>query len=316
MKKILILGHNGLVGSALVTAFKSDSSYRTIAGLDRQRTNLRNAIQVDRKFQKLRPDYVVLAAAKVGGIQANQSLPVEFLQWNMEIITSVFSAAQNSGVEKFIFLGSSCIYPRDSEQPIKESALLTSALEKTNEAYALAKICGVKLCEYYAREYQKDFRAVMPTNLYGLNDTYSDSSSHVIPNLIRKFHLAKLHNHETVEVWGTGKPKREFLYSSDLAFAVKSVLEIEREAFSELCPDRLINIGSGHEISIADLSQQIAEIVGFNGHIEFNTDRPDGTPRKLLDSSRVKSIGWVPRTQLREGITNAYKDYLISTTNP
>ena len=263
---------------------------------------------------KEQPDQVYLCAAKVGGIHANNTLPAEFIYENMMIEANVIHEAWRSGIKKLLFLGSSCIYPRNTQQPIKESDLLTGPLEKTNEPYAIAKIAGIKLCESYNRQYKVDFRSVMPTNLYGKGDNYHSKNSHVIPGLIRRFHEAKISRDKEVEIWGTGEPLRDFLYVDDMALASCHVMNLDPEAYRKNtgCMESHINVGSGEDVQIKDLAKNIASIVSFKGQIRFNSTMPDGTPRKLLDISTINSLGWQPKVGLIEGLTRTYKDFLES----
>lgn len=254
-------------------------------------------------FQKEKPEYVFLAAAKVGGIHANNTFPVDFLVDNLMIELNVIRSSYKHRVKKLLFLGSSCIYPRMAKQPMDEGQLLTGELEKTNKAYALAKIAGIELCQSYNRQYNTNYISAMPTNLYGLNDNYHPEHSHVIPGLIRRFHEAKVNEQPKVAMWGTGKPLREFLYSDDLAEACLFLMNNYDES-------EIINIGSGSEISIYDLAKTIKEVVGYKGEIELDSSKPDGTPRKLLDSSKINQLGWSPRVGLKEGLQLAYKDFL------
>jgi GDP-L-fucose synthase len=302
LSRIYVAGHRGLVGSAIVRTLRKQG-YENLVLKTRQEVDLRNQEQVSHLFQTEAPEYVFLAAAKVGGIWANSTLRGDFILENLQIQTHVISAAFKSGVKKLIFLGSSCIYPKLAQQPMKEDAFLTGPLEETNEAYAIAKIAGVMLCKSLMLQYKRPFISLMPTNLYGLGDNYDPENSHVLPGLIRKFHEAKVKNHNTVTAWGTGSPIREFLYADDLAeaalFALKNYWE----------PGHL-NIGSGEEISIYDLSALIKGIVGFKGDIVWDPSKPNGTPRKLMDSTRIHALGWKAKIRLEEGIKLAYADFL------
>jgi len=299
--KIYLAGHRGLVGSALYRALECEDFTniitRTHAELDLTRQQA-----VEEFFASERPKFVFLAAAKVGGIQANNTYRADFIYQNLAIQTNVIHAAWQYGVKKLLFLGSSCIYPRDCPQPMREEYLLTGPLEHTNEPYALAKIAGVKMCENYNSQYGATFISVMPTNLYGINDSFDLEDSHVLPALLRKFHEAKLSGAAMVNVWGSGEPKREFLHSDDLA---KGCIFLMRQ------PDipTLTNIGSGNEVTIRQLAEIISEIVQFEGDIVFDTSKPDGTPRKLLDSTRIHDMGWSPQITLYDGITQAYEWY-------
>lgn len=300
--KVYVAGHSGMVGSAIIRLLKS-SGFSNIITRTSSELDLRNQTAVNQFFEEEKPDYVFLAAAKVGGILANDSYPAEFLYDNLMIESNVIHASYLSGVTKLIFLGSSCIYPKFSNQPIKEEYLLTGELEPTNEPYAIAKIAGLKLCESYRKQYGCNFISAMPTNLYGTGDNYHLKSSHVLPALLRKLHEAKESGAESVELWGTGTPKREFLYVDDLAEACLFLLE----NYDDLEP---INVGVGEDISIAELAEKIKEVVGFEGDINWNTEMPDGTPRKLLDVSKLANMGWKPSINLDEGIRLAYADFL------
>lgn len=304
--KIYIAGHRGMVGSAIHRRYIK-KGYENIITRSSFDLDLRNQVAVSRFFESEKPEYVILAAAKVGGIIANSSYRADFLFDNLQIQNNVIHQAYLHGVRKLMFLGSSCIYPKDAPQPLKEEYLLTGRLEETNESYAIAKIAGIKMCEAYRRQYQCDFISVMPTNLYGFNDNYHLNNSHVLPALIRKFHEAKTSSQSEVVVWGTGKPLREFLFAEDLAAACCFLMD----TYSS---EELINIGSGEEISISDLAILVKEIIGFTGHIKFDPTKPDGTMRKLMDNSKLKSLGWIPTTSLKKGISLAYKDYLANKT--
>ena len=264
-------------------------------------------------FEQESPDYVFLAAAKVGGILANSTYPAEFIHSNLAIQTNVIHEAWRDGVKRLLFLGSSCIYPRDCPQPMKEEYLLTGPLEPTNRPYAVAKIAGIEMCWSYNRQYGTSFLAAMPTNLYGPGDNYDLNNSHVLPALIRKMHEARQADADEVVIWGTGTPRREFLYSDDMADACVHLLDLPAGEFAKLISEReppLVNIGYGEDQSIADLARTVARVVGFRGKLRFDTTKPDGTPRKLLDSGRIKALGWTPRTRLDAGIALAYKDFL------
>ena len=296
--RIFVAGHRGLVGSGIVRKLEAEGYenllLRTSAELD-----LTHSAAVAAFFEQEKPDVVVLAAAKVGGILANDTYPVEFLLENLKIQNNVIEYAHRDGVRKLLFLGSSCIYPRMAEQPIHEDSLLTGPLEKTNQWYAIAKIAGLKLCEAYNVQHGANFISAMPTNLYGPNDNFDLQNSHVLPALLRKFHEAKQSGSESVEIWGTGKPLREFLHVDDLADACLFLLQNYDEP-------ALINVGSGSEISIADLALLVAKTVGYEGELVFDTDKPDGTPRKLMDSSRLFELGWQPCISLEEGLASTY----------
>lgn len=299
--KIYVAGHNGMVGSAICRLLQS-RGFQNVVVRSSSELDLRNQEAVIAFFAQEKPEFVFLAAAKVGGILANSTYPAEFLYDNLMIESNVIQAAHQFSVTKLLFLGSSCIYPKFAEQPIKEEYLLTGALEPTNEPYAIAKIAGLKLCESYRKQFGCNFICAMPTNLYGIGDNYHPENSHVLPALIRKFHLAKEEGKNEVELWGTGNPKREFLYVDDLAEACLFLMQ----NYNESTP---INVGCGKDVSIADLARTVQEIVGFEGTISWNTKMPDGTPRKLLDVSRLSEIGWQASTSLQEGITLAYADF-------
>jgi len=300
--RIFVAGHRGLVGSAVCRALDA-RGFGEIVTRTRDELDLRDAAAVDAFFRLERPDYVILAAAKVGGILANDTHPVEFLRDNLEIQTHVIDAAFRHAVKKLAFLGSSCIYPRLAPQPIREDSLLTGPLESTNEWYAIAKIAGIKLCQAYAKEHGFDAISLMPTNLYGPGDNFDLESSHVLPALIRKFHEAKQTRASKVTVWGTGEPRREFLHVDDLADAVCFLMETYESP-------EIINVGVGEDIRIADLAALIRDIVGFDGEIVFDRDKPDGTPRKLLDVSRITAAGWKAGIDLPAGIESTYRWYL------
>ncbi|ALS77933.1 GDP-fucose synthetase [Planococcus kocurii] len=300
--KIYVAGHRGLVGSAIVRNLQKNG-YTNLVFRTSQELDLTKAGQVSAFFQKERPDYVFLAAAKVGGIVANNDYPADFIRDNLMIQTNVIDTAYQNNVKKLLFLGSTCIYPRLATQPMREDSLLTGELEPTNEPYAIAKIAGIKMCQSYNRQYGTDFISIMPTNLYGPNDNFDLTSSHVLPALIRKFHEAKMNHITTVEVWGTGAPKREFLYSDDLADAAVYLM-------NTYSGNDLVNIGMGKDISIKELAEKIGETVGYQGEIVFNTSKPDGAPRKLVDVSRLKSLGWEAGISLDDGLELAYKWFL------
>lgn len=300
--KIYVAGHNGLVGSAIVRRLQS-LGYDNLLFADYKQVDLRDAVQVKAFFEANKPDYVILAAAKVGGIHANNTYPAEFIYDNLMIEANVIHQSYLSGVKRLLFLGSSCIYPKLSPQPIKEEYLLTGELEPTNEPYAIAKITGIKLCESYNRQYGTHFMSVMPTNLYGPNDNFDLANSHVLPALIRKFHEAKVAGADSVVVWGTGTPRREFLYVDDMADACIHVLTHHRGT-------DIVNIGTGQDLTIAELAETVKTVVGFAGKIVYDTTKPDGTLRKLLDVSRLKALGWTYKTELPEGIRLAYESYL------
>lgn len=300
--KIYVAGHRGMVGSAIVRALKNQG-YTNIITRTSKELDLRRQIDVEEFFVKEKPDYVFLAAAKVGGILANNEAPADFMYDNMILEMNVIHEAYKNKVKKLMFLGSSCIYPRMAPQPMKEDCLLTSELEKTNEAYALAKISGLKYCEYLNRQYGTDFISVMPTNLYGPNDNYHPEHSHVLPALIRRFHEAKENNLNEVVIWGTGTPLREFLYVDDLADACVYLM-------NTYSGNETVNLGTGKELSIKELAELVKKVVGFKGNITFDTTKPDGTPRKLLDVSKLEKLGWKYKTELEDGIKLAYEDFL------
>lgn len=301
--KIYIAGHTGMVGSAILQALIAGGFtnfvYRTSKELD-----LRNQAAVEQFFSEEKPQYVFMAAAKVGGIVANNTYRADFLYDNLMIVSNILHAAHKNGVTKLLFLGSSCIYPKMAAQPIKEEYLLTGELEKTNEPYAIAKIAGIKLCETYRDQYGANFISVMPTNLYGKNDNYHPQNSHVLPALIRRFHEAKQQNLPEVVIWGSGNPMREFLFADDLADACLFLMEHYNEK-------EIINIGCGTDITIKELAALIKEITGFTGNLIFDTTKPDGTPRKLLDVTKINTLGWHYRTKLKDGIQLAYNDFLL-----
>jgi len=300
--KIYVAGHRGMVGSAIVRKLNSEGYINIITKTSKE-LNLKRQSDVEDFFTDEKPEYVFLTAAKVGGIVANNTYPADFLYDNIIIEMNVIKSAFDNNVKKLVFLGSSCIYPRMAPQPIREDSLLTGSLEQTNEAYALAKISGLKFCEYLNRQYGTDYISVMPTNLYGLNDNYHPENSHVIPGLIRRFHEAKISGAKEVIVWGTGKALREFLYVDDLADACVYLMN------SYSC-NETINIGTGKEISIAQLAELIKNVIGYKGTIAFDTTKPDGTPRKLLDVSKLNKLGWNYKTEIEEGLKKSYDDFL------
>lgn len=301
--KIYVAGHRGMVGSAIVRNLQA-KGYTNIVTRTHHELDLINQAAVDLFFEQEKPDYVFLAAAKVGGIQANNVYRADFIYQNMMIEANIIHAAHKADVNRLLFLGSSCIYPRDCPQPIKEEYLLTGPLEPTNEPYAIAKIAGIKLCESYNRQYGRQYVSVMPTNLYGPNDNYDLNNSHVLPALLRKTHEAKQRGDAMLEVWGSGKPMREFLYVDDMADACVFLMEHEN------IKEGLYNVGTGTDVTIRELAETIMETVGFKGQIAFDASKPDGTPRKLLDVSALKAQGWSASTTLREGICRAYEDML------
>lgn len=302
--KIYVAGHKGMVGSAIVRELKKQG-YTNIITRTHSELDLINQEAVDRFFSAEKPEYVFLAAAKVGGIEANATQPADFMYQNMMLEMNVINAAWRNGCKKLEFLGSSCIYPRLATQPMHEDCLLTSSLEQTNEAYALAKISGLKYCEYLNRQYGTDFISVMPTNLYGPNDNYHPTHSHVLPALIRRFHEAKKDGRSEVICWGDGSPLREFLYVEDLANLCVFLM-------NKYSGNETINAGTGKEITIRALAETVAEVVGYEGRIVWDTEKPNGTPRKLLDVSKATSLGWIYKTELREGIELAYQDFLTN----
>ncbi len=309
--KIYVAGHRGMVGSAIVRKLQADGFHnivvRTHAELD-----LTNQTAVNVFFEKEQPDQVYLAAAKVGGIQANNTYPAEFIYQNLMMEANVIHAAWQHSVHKLLFLGSSCIYPKLAPQPMREDALLTGLLESTNEPYAIAKIAGIKLCESYNRQYGVDYRSVMPTNLYGPGDNYHPENSHVIPALIRRFHEAKVLNKPDVMIWGTGTPKREFLYVDDMAAASVHVMNLDKSIYeSNTEPMQShINVGYGDDFTIKELAEAVGKAVGYTGNITFDTTKPDGTPRKWMDSSRLNLLGWKPQVDLKVGLEKAYQDFI------
>jgi GDP-L-fucose synthase len=309
--KIYVAGHRGLAGSALVRRLRA-AGYENLVLRTHAELELADAVAVRRFFAEERPQHVVLAAAKVGGILANNSMPAEFIHENLAIQTNVIHESWRAGVKRLLFLGSSCIYPRDCPQPMKEEALLTGPLEPTNRPYALAKIAGIEMCSAYNRQYGTQFLAVMPTNLYGPGDNYDLQTSHVLPALIRKAHEAKQRGDEALVVWGTGHPRREFLYSDDMADACVALLRLEDGPFESAIGTYppLVNIGSGTDLTIRALAELVARVVGFKGALQFDASKPDGTPRKLLDVSRMARLGWKARIGMEEGVVLAYREYL------
>jgi GDP-L-fucose synthase len=305
---IYIAGHRGLVGGAMVRYFESRGQPKIIVR-SRQGLDLRDSDAVREFFSNTRPEAVVMAAAKVGGIQANNNFPVEFLLENLQIQNNIIAASFEAGVKKLLFLGSSCIYPRLAPQPIREDSLLSGPLESTNKPYAIAKIAGIELCQAYSREYGADFISAMPTNLYGPGDNFDLDSSHVLPALIRKAHEAKINNQPAFTVWGSGSPRREFLYVDDLADALAFLLE-------NYDSPEVINVGCGKDVTIRELAEIVSEVVGFKGELIFDPSKPDGTPRKLLDTRRLEKLGWTPRVSLRDGIEQTYQWYLRSSPDP
>ncbi|MEH6503193.1 MAG: GDP-L-fucose synthase [Cycloclasticus sp.] len=309
--KIYVAGHRGMVGSAIIRELNKQG-YLNIISCTHGELDLLNQEAVSSFFQQEQPDYVVLAAAKVGGIFANNEYPADFIYENLMIQSNVIHQAYKANVKQLLFLGSSCIYPKFAEQPIKETALLTGELEPTNEPYAIAKIAGIKLCESYNRQYGTDYRSVMPTNLYGPNDNYDLQNSHVIPALIRKIHEAKVTGEGFVEVWGSGAARREFLYVDDLAAACVSMMGIEKNEYQAKIPVRnsQINVGTGQDIAIKELVDLLVGVIGYQGQIEWDTSKPDGTPRKLLNVEKIATLGWVATTKLSDGLELTYQAYL------
>ena len=305
--KIFVAGHRGLVGSAIKKELE-ENGYKNLLTRTHKELDLTDSSSVKDFFKLEKPDYVILSAAKVGGIHGNNTYPVEFFTENMKIQLNVIENSFKNNVKKLLFLGSSCIYPKNAPQPMKEEYLLSSTLEKTNEMYALAKISGLKLCASYNREYGTDYISVMPCNLYGLNDNYDKENAHVLPMLIRRFHEAKEDGLKEVVVWGTGTPLREFMYAGDLAKAV--VYLMENKSAKEI--GEFINIGTGKEVTILELAQLIKKVVGYEGRLVFDKTKPDGTMRKLMDVSRINSLGWKAETELEEGIEIVYRDFLNS----
>lgn len=302
MKKLLIFGARGMVGSALVRA-ANQRGYTDILAPTSQDLDLLNQAVTYAYLQEHRPDAVIVAAAKVGGIHANSTYPAEFMLQNLAIAQNTIDGAYKAGVQRLIFLGSTCIYPKFAEQPIKEESLLTSALEPTNEAYAIAKIAGLKMCEYYRRQYGVCYHSAMPTNLYGQGDNYHPQNSHVLPALIRRFHEAKANHTAEVVIWGTGTPLREFLHADDAADGILHLLELEN-------PPEWVNLGCGTDISIGDLARLVRDAVGYEGELTFDTSKPDGTPRKLTDISKIKETGWAPKIPIEQGVAMAYQSFL------
>lgn len=311
--KIYVAGHLGMVGSAIIRTLKKNG-FDNIVSKTRTELDLTNQSKVNVFFEKERPDQVYLAAAKVGGIHANNSYPAEFIYENLMVQNNVIHASWQHGVKKLLFLGSSCIYPKIAEQPMRENAILTAPLEPTNEPYAIAKIAGIKLCESYNRQYGVDFRSVMPTNLFGPGDNYHKENSHVIPALIRKFHEAKVSNKPVVTIWGTGKPRREFLHVDDMSAASVFVMNLDKSIYdAHTSPMQShLNVGYGSDITIAELAHAVSETIGYNGEIEFDSSKPDGTLRKLMDSSKLNILGWMPQIELKDGLVDAYSNFLAS----
>ncbi|EKO3674146.1 GDP-L-fucose synthase [Vibrio metschnikovii] len=312
-KRIFVAGHNGMVGSAIVRQLSARDDVEIITR-SRSELDLLDQAAVNQFFAAERIDQVYLAAAKVGGIHANNVYPAEFIYENLLMECNIIHAAHQNNVQHLLFLGSSCIYPKLAEQPMTESALLTGTLEATNEPYAIAKIAGIKLCESYNRQYGRDYRSVMPTNLYGENDNFHPENSHVIPALMRRFHEAKLRGDAEVVVWGTGTPMREFLYVDDMAAASVHVMELDNETYQAHTEPMLshINVGTGVDCTIREMAETMAKVVGFNGQVVFDSTKPDGTPRKLMDVSRLAALGWRYQVNLEQGLTKTYQWFLAN----
>lgn len=314
-RKIFVAGHRGMVGSAILRELKH-RGYTNVVTRTREDLDLIDQSKVQAFFQREGIDSVYMAAAKVGGILANSNYPAEFIYENLMVELNIIHEAWASGVQRLLFLGSSCIYPRSAPQPMPETALLTGELEPTNEPYAVAKIAGIKLCQSYNREYGTDYRCIMPTNLYGPGDNYDPLNSHVIPGLIRRFHEAKIAGATQVDVWGTGAPRREFMYVDDLATAAIRIMEQSKAEYDTAVESAThINVGTGQDITIAELAEMVREVVGFAGSVAFDKTKPDGMPRKLLDVSRILRLGWRPSVSLREGLEMSYADFLRLGSN-
>ncbi|WP_410681393.1 GDP-L-fucose synthase [Avibacterium paragallinarum] len=313
MKKVFVAGHNGMVGSAIYRSLRQNNDISVIT-CTRNEVDFTNQLQVREFFSDNYIDEIYLAAAKVGGLQANNNFPADFIYENLMIEANVIHSAHLCGVQKLLFLGSSCIYPKFAHQPIKENELLTGGLEPTNEPYAIAKIAGIKLCESYNRQYGRDYRSVMPTNLYGPYDNFHLESSHVLPALIRRFHEAKIQKKPIVEAWGTGTPMREFLYVEDMAEASIFVMNLDKSLYQNHTSPMLshINVGTGQDCSIRDLTELVAKIIGYQGDIVWDTSKPDGTPRKLLDVTCLSNLGWKYKTPLEVGIKKTYEWFLLN----
>ena len=313
MKKIFVAGHRGMVGSAICRQLEKQADVEVIA-LARDELDLCNQSAVLNFMETVRPDEVILAAAKVGGIHANNTYPAEFIYQNLQIQNNVIQASHINDVQKLLFLGSSCIYPRQLQQPIREDSLLTGILEPTNEPYAIAKIAGIKMCESYNRQFNRDYRSVMPTNLYGPGDNYHPENSYVVPALIRRFHEAKLNNLANVLVWGSGSPKREFMHVDDMADACLFVHNLDQATYYEHIQPMLshINIGTGKDVTIKELAQIVQSVVGFAGELMFDRTKPDGTPRKLMDVQLLSNLGWDAKIDLKAGLMDTYKDFVHS----
>lgn len=308
MTNIFVAGHNGMVGSAIYQRLLHDKNVNLIVAT-KEELNLVDQNKVDNFFKNNQIDQIYLAAGRVGGIFANNEYPANFIYENLMIAANVINAAHQNDINKILYLGSSCIYPKFAEQPIEENSILTGELEKTNQPYAISKIAGIKLCESYNRQFNRDYRSAMPTNLYGINDNYHGENSHVIPALIKRIHEAKINNDSKLDVWGSGNALREFLSVDDAADACILLMNISKEKYKSITDDMLsqVNIGSGEEISIKNLVEILVEVIGFKGDINFDTSKPDGTPRKVMDISKISSLDWKPKYSLREGIEKAYK---------
>ncbi len=315
-KRIFVAGHRGMVGSAIVRQLNQRNNVEIITRTRRE-LNLLNQQAVNEFFANERIDEVYLAAAKVGGIHANNTYPADFIYENMMMECNIIHAAHSNNVQHLLFLGSSCIYPKLAQQPMTEAALLTGTLEETNEPYAIAKIAGIKLCESYNRQYGRDYRSVMPTNLYGENDNFHPDNSHVIPALMRRFHEAKLNNDKEVVVWGTGTPMREFLFVDDMAAASIHVMELDNEIYQANIQPMLshINVGTGVDCTIREMAETMAKVVGFKGDVVFDSTKPDGTPRKLMDVTRLADLGWQYKISLEQGLTHTYEWFLANQDN-
>ena len=313
MKKIFVAGHKGMVGSSICRQLLKLNDIKLITRT-RDELDLCDQTAVNNFMLTESPDEVILAAAKVGGIYANNAYPADFIYENLQIQNNVINASHIFNVEKLLFLGSSCVYPKMAKQPIKEGELLMGKLEPTNEPYAIAKIAGIKLCESYNRQYGRDYRSVMPTNLYGPGDNYHPENSHVLPALIRRFHEAKINNLKEITVWGSGKPKREFLYVDDMAEASLYIHNMDRAIYEKQTNPMLshVNIGSGIDVTIADLAEKIKDVVGYNGNVTFDLTKPDGTPRKLMDVSLISDLGWSPNVSLQSGLKKTYTDFKLN----